>query len=80
MPKLISRRKVVDAREFGDLVLKELRSIARKSHRGLRRGTVQVALPFRVTFKDGAVCVCYVACHTTSDGGTACSVTCSGDC
>ena len=71
-------RRVVDAREIGELVLRDLEEMVGKLYPDLREDTVDLALPFKVNvFADGGTCTCKVVC-TEFDGVIECVEVCSG--
>jgi hypothetical protein len=74
-------RKVVDAHEFGDLVLQSVHDLARTLFPQVTDKTFDVALPFRVTFDPkGEICTCRMVCTHMGDGGIECNWVCTGNC
>ena len=71
-------RRVVDAQEFGELVLRDLEEMLGKLFPDLREDTVELAMPFKVSvFADGGTCVCKTVC-TEFDGVIERVEVCSG--
>jgi hypothetical protein len=71
-------RRVVDAREFGELVLRDLDEMLGKLYPNLREETVDLAVPFKVSVDaDGGTCTCKVVC-TEFDGTIECVEVCHG--
>ena len=74
-------RKVVDADEFGSLVLENVQDLARTLFPDVKNQTFDIALPFRVSFGTrGEICSCRIVCTHMPDGGIECVEVCTGNC
>jgi hypothetical protein len=71
-------RRIVKTPEFGEVILKELDQILKKRFPDLKRGTVDLALSFRVTVGKDGDCVCHNVCTSMPDGGVECAIVCTG--
>jgi hypothetical protein len=81
MAEKLLERQVVDAQEFGDLVLRNADDLARTLFPHVRDRTFDIALPFRVSFgPKGEICVCKIVCTHMGDGGIECTEVCTGNC
>lgn len=72
--------RVLSREEFGAFLVDQIDDLVDQLYPNLRRGVIDLAIPLRVSVRDGQKCTCKRVCTEMPDGGTECACVCTGDC